>query len=438
MRRWGLIVALAAAMPVLAKAALDLDRLRELVEGGQMQAAYELAREHVEERAGDLRFDVYYGIAAVDTGHVAEGAFALERVLMRQPGLDRARLEYARALYLQGDDRRAQRQFEIVLAHDPPAGVVDRVERYLAAMERRADRYRTKVTGYLGTELGYDDNVNRAPDAEAIDIVLGTLVLDEDSREQDDTFLRTNGQVEVSHPLRPGLNLIGGVHADLRRHSDESDFDTSLAGGRVGLRWLSGPHRLSGFFQAQRFYVGHDPYQGLGELSGLYRYRFNDRFAAHALARVTRLRYDTLEVLDSTIALVGGGLSRSWPGRWQPRGSFTLLAGEEDAEEDSVRARALAERDILELRGQFAVTVAPQWTVRSSLRFRDSDYDERTFPFAAARDEDYHRLAVAAEWRPDARWRLGPYISYEQNDSNVELFEYERTVVGFRARYSFF
>lgn len=436
--RWIALVAVLAATPALAADGLDISRLRSLVESGQMEEAYALAEAHVDSRAGDPAFDLFYGIAAIDTGHVDAGVFALERVLTQRPGLDRARVEYARGLYLLEDDLRSRRQFEIVLAQDPPPAVVDRIERYLAAIERRADRYRTKVTGHVGVDAGYDDNANRAPSAESIDLGFATLQLGDDSREEDDYFLGANAGVNLSRPLIPGLNLIASADIDLLRHQHNPEFDTSRLGGRVGLRWRKDDHRLSGVVEGDRFYVAHDPYQGAGGLAFNYRYRFNDRLAAHATARYTRVRYDQLEALDSNITWLGGGVSYSWSAPWNPRGSVTLLVGEEDAEESTRRARALAQRDMVELRARFAVTPARNWTLRSGLRWRESEYDTNTFPFADARDEDYYSLDVALDWRPTVNWRFGPYISYTDNDANIELYDYERTAVGLEARYTFF
>ena len=437
--RWTVLAAMLAAMPVQAANGLSLDRLRGLVEAGRMEQAYELAADHLAEQSGNLRFDFYYGLAAVDTGHVGEGVFALERVLMRRPGLDRARLEYARGLFLQGDDRKAQRQFEIVLANDPPPAVVDRVERYLAAIERRADSYRATVTGHVGTAVGYDDNVNRAPESQLIDLGFGTLQLGSSSREQDAAFLEVNGRVDISRPLRPGLNVVASLRGDVRWHDDQSQFDTSRGGGRLGLRWTGGGHRLSGFLEGDRLYVGNDAYQSAGGLSGHYRYRLADRTALHGLARWTRLRYDDLGVLDSDLYQLGAGLSHGWRGAWNPHGRVTVLVGEEEPDDDSSRrARALAQRDIVELRGRFAVNPAPNWSLATSVRWRNSEYDTNTFPFTEARDEDYYRVRVDLDWQPTVHWRVGPFVSYSENDANIGLYDYERSVAGLEARYTFF
>ncbi|MDZ7748431.1 MAG: hypothetical protein U5K43_05965 [Halofilum sp. (in: g-proteobacteria)] len=230
-----LAACLAMWWPSSLLAAHDPDRLAELLDQGRFEAAWQLANENLAEHGGEPGFDFYYGLAAIETGRIAEAVFALERALIANPRLRTARLELARALFLQQDDLRARRQFEIVLAHQPPPTVVSAVERYLAAMDRRADRYRTTVTGWLETELGYDDNVNRAPDVDSVDLAFGTLLLDESQQGLESAFLRVAGDVQVSRPLRPGLNAIAGVGGEVRSLADESEFDTRLGRGRAGL-----------------------------------------------------------------------------------------------------------------------------------------------------------------------------------------------------------
>jgi len=436
--RWLTVMIMLIAVPAFAQDDFDFARLSRLVESGRMEEAYHLADDYSDTYAGDVRFDFYYGIAAIGSGHVGVGVFALDRVLMQRPGLARARLEYARGLFLQGDDRRARRQFEIVLAQDPPTIVSGRIERYMVAIDRRADRYRTTVSGYIGTKFGFDGNVNRGPDARSVDLGFGTLLLDPQNLDQDDVFYGVDGGVNISRPVVPGLNLIASLVGSIHENEDESDFDTSRGRGRIGLRWIQDRHRVAGFFGAERFYLGGEGYQYSGEFLGNYRYRLGNRRSVHATVQTIQLRHDTVEELDSTLWFIGGGFSDSWKMTWNPRGRVTILFGQENAEENSRRALALAERDIIEFRGRFAATPAPEWELTSSVRWRSSEYETNTFPFTKTRDEDFYSMSVNLNWRLTAQWRIGPRIAYSRNDSNLDLFEYERNVAEIRARYTFF
>lgn len=422
-----------------ALAAYEQDRLAGLVRDGRFAVAYAYAVEHRAEHEGEVSFDLYYGLAAIEVGELSEGIFALERVLIRSPGLDRARLELARALFLQEDDRRARLQFRIVLSHDPPAVVADRVERYLAAMDRRADRYRTTVTGWVQGGVGYDDNVNRAPDVDTVDLGFNTsLILGDEQQERDSAYASASGAVQVSRPISPGLNVIAGFDAQARRISDESEFDTRFARGRLGLRKIAGQHTFRGVVDAYRFHVGGDGYQQARGVSGSYGYAVTAKMSLLASLQVAQLEYDDFEVRDSTLTQFEFAVGRSWAGRFSPRARLGVVLGEEEADDDSVSARALATRDITGLNAWVGLTPAANWSLQAMLRVRSNEYDTNVFPFSEAREEDYYGIDLSLDWHPDAHWRVGPHLEYSENDANIELYDYERTALGVRARYSFF
>lgn len=433
-----LATVIAASWSVTAPADHDPNRLTTLLDEDRFEQAWTLASEQLAAHGGEPRFDFYYGLAAIETGHLAEAVFALERVLMANPGFDRARLELARALFLQEDDLRARRQFEIVLAHQPPPSVAAAVERYLAAMDRRADRYRTTVTGWLETEVGHDDNVNRAPDLESVDLGFGTLLLDQSQQGLESAFLRVAGDARVSRPLQPGLNAIAAVGGEVRGVADESQFNTQLGHGRAGLRHTRGPHQLSAFLQAYSFYVDGEAYQDGVGLTGSWLYELGERTSLQATGRLTQLSYDTQDVRDSRLVVLGGGVSHQWTGSWNPVTRVSLLLGEEDPDDDSVQARGLASRDIRGLQLWLGANPAASWSLQASLLYRNSEYETNVFPFSEARDEDYYSLDLALDWHPNAHWRVGPHIEYSDNSANIELYDYERAVVGVRARYTFF
>ena len=73
--------------------------------------------------------------------------FALERVLAAQPNNHSARLELARAYFILEEYARARQEFEAVLALDPPASVVSKIDRFLNAIRRKEGRYRTTGSG---------------------------------------------------------------------------------------------------------------------------------------------------------------------------------------------------------------------------------------------------------------------------------------------------
>src|SRR5687768_7354492 len=135
-RRTAAAAAAALCLGCLPAAAAPLDDLRRQVEASQFEQAWATAQANPQ-LIGDVHFDFLYGVAAINTGRVAEGLLALERHLAAVPANDRARLELARGYFLLGDYPRARAEFDFVLRYNPPAGVRNNIAGFLQAMQAR-------------------------------------------------------------------------------------------------------------------------------------------------------------------------------------------------------------------------------------------------------------------------------------------------------------
>ena len=430
---------LSLLLPLSVHASHDPRWLAELVKAGDFRQAFDYALEHRAAHEGEPEFDFHYGVAALQVGRLEEGVFALERVVTAEPGFDRARLELARGYFLLGDDRRARNEFEAVLAHDPPPAVAAQIERYLLAMDRRADRYETRVSGYVELSGGHDSNVNAATSDDSVEILGGIPVaLDESSQALDDSFLEFEARGNLSHPLRPGLNLIAGAGLWDRSLAEESDFETGAVDGQLGLM-LRGPESslmVSG--QAQRFYLGGEVYRDLVGASGSYRRTLSDSLSIDVSGQLSELQFDDNPALDSTLWQFDAGFSRAFPSRRRPVLSGGVFLGAEDPEQDTASTRANTERDIAGFRSGLWLALAPRWVLRADFEYRRSEYAGENALFLETRVDDYYSIRLTADWRPDAHWRIGPELSYAENDSNIDLFAYDRSQISIRARYEFF
>ena len=428
------------ALPLVSSADLRPADLERLLAEERYEEAYELAVEHRAELEGELQFDLLYGRAAVNAGELSEGIFALERVVMRRPGFAQARLELARAYYLSGEDIRARHHFDAVLAQDPPAPVVATIERFQQRMQARADRYTTTVSGHLELGGGYDSNVNSATSSDTVDAQIFGLTLPiEVEDETSDSFLRSAGQLQISRPISPSQTLFARGDFELRNNWSESDFNTQRYGGRLGTIFHGDRVRTTLAGRVQHFRLSGRSYQNLFGLSADVSASLTDRMLLNAGAQAMRLRYADLPDRDSDLGIVSAGLTHFWPrSTWRPVVNVTLFAGREDADEDTAGAQANTDRDLYGLNGLLRLQFAPDWSLTTRAQYRHSEYDEENALFEETREEDFYQVSLELDWSPSARLTVGPRLEYRDNDANIELFDYERTVFELRARYSFF
>src|SRR5262249_51500248 len=69
---------------------------KALVEGREAGRAFALLEPHEERLGGDIEYDYWLGVAALETNRLDRAVIAFERVLVRDPLFDSARLELAR------------------------------------------------------------------------------------------------------------------------------------------------------------------------------------------------------------------------------------------------------------------------------------------------------------------------------------------------------
>lgn len=439
------VAALLAAMllcaPAFAAPTHDFDpnRIAEMIRSGNHKAAYEQVLEHRAESEGQPAYDFWYGVAALEAGHLSEGIFALERVHLHQPASARVRLELARGYFLTGEDRRARRHFEAVLAQNPPAPVTATIERYLHAIQQRADRYMTVVTGYAEIGGGYDSNVNSATDAAEFDL-FGVLPvqLSDESREQSDAFVRTAAGAEIRRPLTPETTFFLAGDIENTGHEEHDEFNTRMGEVRTGTVFHQREDvqtRLG--LRLQRFEVGGEPYRDLAGIDLNINHRASPDMAVNAGFQFAHQSYEEQETRNGLLAFVSAGVSRIWQAPVRPVTSFGVFLGREDPDDDSASARAVAERRMAGITGGLRLRLRPEWNLQAGLQYRRSEYGAEHVLLGTTREEDYYQADVVLDWQPTTRWRVGPRLRYSLNDANNELNEYERTVVELRARYGF-
>ncbi|MDP1939135.1 MAG: tetratricopeptide repeat protein, partial [Gallionella sp.] len=130
-----------------------------LIKNGNPAAAYALLKPLEFERAGDIRFDYLFGIAALDSGHADEATLAFERVLTMDPNFAGARLDMARAYYQLGDLLRAKTEFETVLSQNPPELARATIQKYLDAIASHEQAQKTRFSAYVEGVAGHDSNI---------------------------------------------------------------------------------------------------------------------------------------------------------------------------------------------------------------------------------------------------------------------------------------
>jgi len=429
------LLLLSSCLTVVAAESFDMNRLSALFEKYKRKEAYLYASEHLAAQEGDPYFDYYYGVSAIDSGFASQGVFALERVLLVFPDDPVARLELARGYFVLEEYARSRQEFETVLETDPPDSVKRTAYLYLDRIRIEESRYRTTWSGFVEIGGGYDTNVNSAPEGSAF----GQLIPAPGSIEQEDNFYSLTGQLKVSHPFAPGWKFNAMATAYAKKNQDLSAFDTTTGGLQTGVLLTTKSSQYNLDILAQEFQLDGEGYrQMLGTNMG-WKYKITELSSLTTSLQYAKLDYDLFPVLDSQLYTINLGYSQQFSVPTSPVFFTTFKLGAEDAENDSPTALANTERDIYSLRLGAAFSLSPSFVLQAIAGIQNSQYAGANIllPNNEKREDNFINADLNLLWLLNQDWRIDTRIAYINNNSNIELREYDRLMASINLNYNF-
>ena len=410
-----------------------IDQAQSLITDGNSAAAYALLLPQEVNRAGDPMYDYLLGIAALDSGRAAAAVAPLERVLAAQPGFSGARMEYARALYEQGDLVAAGEQFQTLLTQSPPPRTQAVIRSYLEAINRGRGVAGSRFTPSVDFGSGYDSNANGST---AESQFLG-FTLNARNVERHSAFLEAGLGLAHTVALGARSGLASSVHLSHRHNPDAPFVDQSIAA--LGTTWLFKSGETRGSIGFNGFYglLDGEDHQVQANLEfGLAR-RFASDWELSGLARIGRVNYrqPALAVMDVDRVLGGMALTRFNLGDRSGRLGVALIAGQDDAR----LAGSPYGNDRYGARLYGGMLLRPQSTLYAEISYQRADFKGGSGFFGVDRRDNQMVAIIGLDiqnW-PATGWSLSPQLRHTQNDSSVALYEFSRTEAALFLRHSF-
>lgn len=430
-------VFLALAFALLSAHALAdavTDQAAALLKRGAAKEAYDLLLPLEPQRAGDPQYDYLLGIAALDAGDPERAVFALERVLAQQPDNALARAEIARAFYLMGEREAARREFEAVRSAAIPDEAKATVDRYLSAI---AAAEGTRFDGFIELSGGYDSNVASATASSSIAIPAfggAAFTLDPTLTERGDQFFNVAGGVSFTRKIGQPWALIGGISASLRRNMDQTLFSTDTIDANLGARYTRGLDAFTLGVQGQYFAVDSSRYRGATGAIAQWQHSFDERTQITLFGQYAQLRYETQPVRDANRGVVGLGYAQAFAGRYSPVLFASVYGGKEEAVDPLFPYLGHTPVGV-RLGGQ--LRLGGGWSTFASMSFERRTYGGSEPLFLVEREDEQTDaiLGLSYLWRPGTT--VVAQVAYTDNQSNVPLSDFDRTVSSVALRFNF-
>jgi tetratricopeptide (TPR) repeat protein len=394
---------------------------------GYTRNAYELLRAYESALSGNPYFDYLLGVASLDSGYVNEAILSLQRAATAAPDFSGARMELARAHYEAAEYGTAQAMFAALLDEDPPPAVREVITGYINAIDARPSSPPSRFSPYGELFTGHDSNANGSTESEQF---LG-FTLSPENQAIDSMFFEAAAGFDWSLPRSTNFGWFIGARASYRDNPDAPFVDAGIVNGLASMNWRSGAFfgRVGvDAYTASRDGESNETYGGANLLLGS---SFGDRWDLSLAIRSGALNYDeSIEVLDVTRTLYT--LATSYRFTAQGKLSVEVIGGNDDARENgSPYGNSKTGGRIALMTG-----VGERSYLTASIGSLSSDYDGLFF--GAPREDQQLTSFLQIEFHDV--WTngltLAPRLRYIDNESDVDLYTYDRTEFGLMIRWA--
>jgi outer membrane protein len=437
-RSW--LVLLALIIPSVSYAADDevIGQARAFVKAGNYKAAYELLLPLETERSGSVDFDMLLGVSGVEAGENSRGIFALERVLAIEPNNIEARALIAKGYYKAGETENAKAEFNNVLSQKPSAEITKLIENNMSAIDK-ATGQKTAFAAYLDVGLGYDSNISSATSASTVNVSIAgspliELPLSAASQKQSSNFVSRAAGISVRVPINKNVSAFGSLSGTGRMNWDESQFDQSSLDYSVGLGFKHNIDNYTIALQGGSFAVDSNTFREAMGVSGQWQRNLNDKNQMSIFAQASDLQYPDNAIRDARRYIVGGGWGHTFEGDKAKVTYLSAYAGKENADDSSFD---FLSNDIYGVRAGGQMAINYQLVAFAGLSYEHRKYDEQDPTFLITRRDNQYDFNIGLRYLPGHNFTIKPQLSYIDNHSNNELFEFDRYILSVNIRKDF-
>jgi outer membrane protein len=429
-------MAMGLMMPAFAVVDAPVREAMEAINAKQPKKAFDMLSPLEATRAGDPDFDAALGIAANEVGEFSRAIFALERVLVAQPGNARARAELARALFAVRDTANARKLLQEVKQDNLPEGVNQTIDEFLQAIDKVDEQGRSSLKVFAETGLGHDSNVNSGPAQNSFAVpVLGNAVVTllPAGQKASASYLHFGAGVSGRAVITPRVSFIGSINAALRRHGNNaSAFNINQIDGNAGLSYREERHEFAGVLNLSQSDIGGATVRRISGVTGEWTYRPDGKRQWVSYIQLSNLDYPGQPVRDAKRSVLGTSYAFATDG-----GSVIYGGGYFGREKINNAAFPHLGQNLTGLRAGIQMPFTPQWSFFATAAHENRRYGGADPLFLIARRDNQFDVTVGAHWKFTENIKITPQLSITRADSNIVVNEYNKTSFSVVARYEF-
>ena len=442
-----LFLAAASIAPALANPE-TLERARRLLNEGNPKQAYMELIKLEPQLAGNVEYDYLLGVASLDSGKLDDAIIAFERVLSINPNHAGAQMDLARAYFAAGSYDLAEAAFKELADGNPPPAAREAIGRYLEAIQARKRQTTPGWQGYAELGLGYDSNITGVPTdfGAAAQQSFGIVGIEAtgNSVKRKAGFGTVAGGMEYSMPLSRGWSAFAGGDAKLRGYDGESKYNSAAGDLRAGGALNDGATqwRATAGYQAfnQDGEAPGDPMptndRRTANVIGDWKYTLDPKTQVGVSLQYARVRFPTNEVEDFNQFFANVSWLHSFETKGVPLLYLAAFASDDRAVNKLLDGETDKSKNLVGLRSYFQYSLSPKLSVFNGLGFvyrRDKDEFARATTVDKGKDK-FAEFTLGLNWQFRKSCAVRAQYSYTRNDSNISIYDFNRSEVSTAVR----
>lgn len=423
------IILLFYFLPLSSIVAAEIDKLHELIKLQDYTQAFTLAEKIRFDLEGDPDFDYHYALAALETGQPDIAIFALERVIANQSDNQIARLELARAYYLNGEFEKSKTLFNLMLETSPPDNVKNNINLFLTKIDSFLNTSSYQTSGFAEFSLGWDNNINTASDETSVTI--GNLVFNLNANKKiDAAFAKlTAGGNYLKRINKIDAFFIGGQVE--KRDNLSQNLDTDEFSMRTGYLYINNQTRISVPISYQKINLDGKSYRDLLSISGEWSIFTSENTYNSYILQYGTIAYPNQPSLD--LQFINLGYTNNF--LMSNNENLANLSAFIGTEVPKISGNETNMKDYLGLAVNFTNTnTLGLYTSLSTYNFV---YHDKNPSFSKTRNDILASAQLGYRWELSKTWKLSSQIGYSKNMSNIDLYSYDRITAEIKARAEF-
>lgn len=407
------------------------DKAKESYQDKLFSDTYDLLIPYTKE--GKLSKDLSFILArsAYEVGRYGEAEELYEKLLLAEPANSRLRYELAQSCFKQNKLDRAKGLYEEVLKDSSlPPKLRSNIELLLLAIEKKQQKHLFKTALSIG--FGYDSNVDNITNDEYV--YWGNLPLRIGDRKSDH-FMEYIASVSHSYKLQNNLSIDSKLvgYKQKYNHQDHNDLDLIILGSGVSYYTTRAKYSLG--FEFNHISLDNDTYLRNYILTPSLDYQVRSDLIYKAKLRVIKKEFKQgrHSFRDSLYIELANGISHISQDYGINSATMTLGTDNRDGSK-----HYNVDYNFISFRLANIYPLTKDLVVSSGVEYYLDRYKAKeSVLYGSKKRDDKFSLDLGAIYSFYKGFAFGASLRYIDNDSNQNIYEYDKYVIKTNLSYSF-